>query len=150
MKTVLLMTLAVMLSIGAMAQDSASSLPKGGRAPLANFTGTVWLYPIATDSLQYWSIAKVTFEARAYSKWHTHAGKQVLVITDGKGYLKEEGKPIQILKKGDVVTIQPGVKHWHGATPQSMFTQVVMNSETKNGLVNWLERVSEQDYKSEQ
>jgi len=125
-----------------------TALPKGGRAPESNFTGVVWLYPLASDSLAYWSIAKVSFEPGAYSKWHTHSGKQVLVIQEGSGYLKEKGKPIQVLKKGDVVTIQPGVKHWHGATPQSGFIQIVMNPETQNGVVTWLERVTEEEYRS--
>lgn len=123
-------------------------LPKGGRAPESNFTGKVWLYPLASDSLAYWSIAKVSFEPGAYSKWHTHPGKQVLVIQEGTGFLKEKGKPIHILKKGDVITIQPGVKHWHGATPQRGFIQIVMNPETKNGVVTWLERVTEEEYRS--
>ncbi len=123
-------------------------LPKGGRAPESNFTGIVWLYPLASDSLAYWSIAKVTFEPGAYSKWHIHSGKQVLVIQEGMGYLKEKGKPIHLLKKGDVITIQPGVEHWHGATAQSGFVQIVMNPETKNGVVTWLERVTEEEYRS--
>lgn len=125
-----------------------TALPKGDRAPASNFTGTVWLYPLATDSLAYWSIAKVSFEPGAYSKWHTHSGKQVLVIQEGNGYLKEKGKPIQFLKKGDVVTIQPGVQHWHGATPTHGFVQIVINPETKNGVVTWLEKVTEEEYKS--
>jgi quercetin dioxygenase-like cupin family protein len=125
-----------------------TAVPKGGRAPESNFTGIVWLYPLASDSLAHWSIAKVTFEPGAYSKWHTHSGKQVLVIQEGTGYLKEKGKPIQVLKKGDVVTIQPGVRHWHGATPQNGLIQIVMNPETKNGVVTWLERVTEEEYRS--
>ncbi len=126
-----------------------STLPKGNRAPESYFTGTVWLYPITNDSLAHWSIAKVTFEPNAHSNWHTHRGKQVLVITDGIGYLKEKGKPIQVLHKGDVVTIQPGVKHWHGATPQNGFVQIVINPDIKDGVVvDWLERVTDEEYQS--
>ncbi len=125
-----------------------TALPKGDRAPVINFTGTVWLYPLASDSLAYWSIAKVTFGPGAYSRWHTHSAKQVLVIQEGIGYLKEKGKPIQVLKKGDVVTIQPGTKHWHGAAPESGFVQIVVNPETKNGVVNWMEKVTKEEYKS--
>ena len=61
---------------------------------------------------------------------------------------KENGKPIQLLRKGDVVIIQPGVKHWHGATPQNGFVQIIMNPDIKNGVVNWLERVTDEEYKS--
>ena len=84
-------------------------MPKGDKAPAGHFTGTVWLYPLATDTLAHWSIAKVTFKSGARSNRHFHPDKQVLVIIEGVGYLKEKGKPIQKLHKGDVVTIQPGV-----------------------------------------
>ena len=151
--TVLLIALIALVSLTGKAQvkDSAqnASLPKGNRAPASYFTGPVWLYPLATDSLAHWSAAKVTFEPGSHSNWHTHDGKQVLVITEGPGYLKEKGKPIRLLKKGDVVTIEPGVKHWHGATPQKEFVQLVINPEIKNGVVvNWMEPVTDEEYKS--
>ncbi|AYB33548.1 cupin domain-containing protein [Chryseolinea soli] len=147
----LLLSLISLQSSGQTAKSfDPAALPKGNKAPESYFKGNVWVYPLAQDSLAYWSIAKVTFEAGAHSNWHTHSGKQVLVITEGTGYLKEHGKSLQILKKGDVVTIQPGVKHWHGATPESGFVQVVMNPEIKNGVVTWLERVSDEEYQSKE
>ena len=121
---------------------------KGDKAPASNFTGTVWLYPFATDTLAYWSTAKVTFERGARSNWHFHPDKQVLVITEGAGYLKEKDKPIQKLHKGDVVTIQPGVEHWHGATPDSDFVQIVVNPNIEKGVVNWLGKVTDEEYQS--
>src|SRR5258708_4767083 len=102
MKIIGLLTLSALFYSNSIAQNisdhttdifQTTVLPKGGRAPESNFTGVVWLYPLASDSLAYWSIAKVTFEPGAYSKWHTHSGKQVLVIQEGTGYLKEIGKP---------------------------------------------------------
>ncbi|MFR4551450.1 MAG: hypothetical protein ACLT5A_12145 [Clostridiaceae bacterium] len=42
----------------------------------------------------------------------------ILLVTGGIGYYQEEGKPAQILRKGDVVNIEPGVRHWHGAAGQ--------------------------------
>jgi quercetin dioxygenase-like cupin family protein len=68
------------------------------------------------------------------------------VITEGNGYLKEKGKPIQKLSKGDVVTIQPGVQHWHGATTKSNFVQIVINPNIEKGVVNWLGRVTDEEY----
>ncbi len=121
---------------------------KGNKAPSGNFTGTVWLYPFATDTLAYWSTAKVTFERAARSNWHFHPGKQVLVIAEGAGYLKEKGKPVQKLRKGDVVTIQPGVEHWHGATTDSSFVQIVVNPNIEKGVVNWLGKVTDEEYSS--
>lgn len=144
--TMMAMVFAVLFNLGSRAQTNA--IPKGERAPIENFTGTVWLNPLAADTVSHWSITKVTFEAGAYSKWHTHFGKQILVITEGTGYLKEKGKPIQILHKGDLVSIAPGVEHWHGATPHNMFVQIVMNPNIKNGVATWLKTVTEQEYTS--
>ena len=36
--------------------------------------------------------------------------------------LSEWGKPAQELRPGDVVNIPVGVKHWHGAAPDSWFS----------------------------
>jgi uncharacterized protein YbjT (DUF2867 family) len=33
------------------------------------------------------------------------------------------GRPVQVIRKGDVVWIPAGVKHWHGATPTTTMTQ---------------------------
>lgn len=53
-------------------------------------------------------------------------GGMILLVTGGIGYYQEEGKPAQILRKGDVVNIEPGVRHWHGAAPDSWFSQIVI------------------------
>ena len=119
---------------------------KGNRAPTETMTGVVWLLPFATDSVAHWSSAKVTFEAGAHSNWHTHPDKQVIVAVDGIGYLKEKNKPVQVLHKGDVVDIPAGTLHWHGATKDSEFSQIVVNPNIEKGVVNWLERVTDEEY----
>jgi quercetin dioxygenase-like cupin family protein len=35
-----------------------------------------------------------------------------MLVTGGKGYFQEEGKPVQVIQEGDVVKIHPNVKHW--------------------------------------
>lgn len=97
------------------------------------FTGNVWVKALATDTTKHWSIAEVRFEKGARSNWHYHTGKQVLVITEGAGYLKEKDKPLQTLSKGDVATIQPNVLHWHGATSGNELTQIVINPNIEKG-----------------
>jgi quercetin dioxygenase-like cupin family protein len=122
--------------------------PKGNRAPAEIMTGVVWLRPYETDSAAHWSSAKVTFEAGAHSNWHTHPDKQVIIAVEGLGYLKIKDKPVQLLKKGDVVDIPTGTLHWHGATPNTAFTQVVINPNIEKGVVNWLDRVTDDEYRN--
>jgi quercetin dioxygenase-like cupin family protein len=66
------------------------------------------------------------------------------MVTDGVGYYQEKGKAIQVLNKGDVLTIAPDIKHWHGASHKSVFTHIAVNPQ--NGSTDWLEAVSGDDY----
>ena len=50
----------------------------------------------------------------------------IILVTGGVGYYQEEGKPAQIIRKGDVIECEAGVKHWHGASPDSYFSQMVI------------------------
>jgi len=123
--------------------------PKGEKAPADYFTGTAWLRPLVpNDPLLNCQIVNVVFEPGARTTWHTHSGGQVLIVTDGLGYYQEQGKPIQLLHKGDVVNIAPGVKHWHGASPENALTHIAVNPQTQKGAVDWLEEVTEEEYNS--
>lgn len=70
------------------------------------------------------SAGNVVFAPGAHKDWHVHPGWQLLLVTDGEGYLQEEGKEKRILRKGDVVLIEPGVRHWHGATEGHWFSHI--------------------------
>ena len=128
--------------------ENASS-PKGERAPADYFTGTTWVKMLVTaDDIFNTSVANVTFEPGARNNWHTHPGGQILIVTDGVGYYQEKGKPIQLLHKGDVIKILPGVVHWHGASPDSEMTHLAINSNTQKGIVEWLQKVTDEEYSS--
>ncbi|TVX83785.1 cupin domain-containing protein [Peribacillus simplex] len=106
------------------------------------FVGTAYLEMLLTDSALNAPIGNVTFEPGARNNWHTHAAGQILLVTAGKGWYQEEGKPGQLLKAGDVVNIPAGVKHWHGAVKDSWFVHLALTP----GETTWLEPVSEEDY----
>ena len=121
--------------------------PKGEKAPADYFTGTVWIKMLVPNGPNLsCQIGNVVFEAGARNNWHTHPGGQVLIGTDGIGYYQEKGKPIQLLRKGDVVNILPDVVHWHGASTDSEFTHIAINPNTQKGIVVWLERVTDEEY----
>ena len=84
------------------------------------------------------------------NNWHIHhaksGGGQILVCVAGRGYYQEWGKPAQELRPGSVVNIPVGVKHWHGAAPDSWFSHLaveVPGDETSN---EWLEAVDNTVY----
>lgn len=47
---------------------------------------------------------------------------------------------------GDVVSIPAGVKHWHGAAPDSWFTHIAIEVSGENNHAEWLEPVSDEEY----
>lgn len=128
-------------------ENQTPIFPKGDQASGEYFTGTVWYKPLvpAHDQLHV-LIGNVVFEPGARNNWHTHPGGQILIATDGVGYYQERGKSIQVLHKGDVVQILPDVEHWHGASPNSEFTHIFINTNTDRGIVDWLAPVTDEEY----
>ncbi len=129
--------------------NSSTIFPTGEAAPADYFTGTALVKLLVSNNAVFnCQIANVVFEPGSRNNWHTHPGGQILLVTDGIGYYQEEGKIIQLLQKGDIVTIAPDLKHWHGASPDSAFTHIAINPNTQKGVVEWLERVTDEEYNS--
>ena len=130
-------------------ENQKTIFPKGEKAPADYFTGTAWVkILVPNDPALNCQIGNVVFESGARNNWHTHPGGQILIVTEGTGYYQEKGKPIQLLRKGDVVKILPDVEHWHGASRDSEFTHIAINSNTQKGIVVWLQRVTDEEYSS--
>ena len=59
------------------------------------FSGECWLNMLTTERL---ITANVTFEPGCRNNWHIHhKGGQVLLVTAGRGWYQEFGKPAQAL-----------------------------------------------------
>lgn len=95
-------------------------------------------------------ISNVTFEPGCRNNWHIHkatkGGGQILVCVGGRGYYQEWGKEPVELFPGDAVYISAGVKHWHGAAPDSWFSHLAIEAPGENKSNEWLEPVSEEEY----
>jgi Uncharacterized conserved protein, contains double-stranded beta-helix domain len=117
-------------------------------APASNFTGSVTVASNFTGTGgSRLGGATVTFRPGSRTHWHTHPLGQLLVVTQGAGWVQVEGEAVRAIKAGDVVWTAPGVKHWHGATSSSALTHVAV-AESQNGVaVTWLEPVSDQQYR---
>jgi quercetin dioxygenase-like cupin family protein len=116
-------------------------------APAAYFTGKAWIKPlVAPDENTNCIISDVLFEPGARNNWHIHPSNQILIVKEGTGYYQEEGSAIREINVGDVLNIMPGIKHWHGASPNSRFIHIAININTQKGMVNWLEPVTDEQY----
>lgn len=130
-------------------QEVDAFFKRGEKVTNDNFTGTVYVDMMVKDDTVYnTQMGYVLFEPGARTRWHSHPGGQLLVVTDGVGYYQEEGKPIRVLHKGDVVECPPNIVHWHGATGDSMFAHIAISTNTKAGPVKWLQKVTDQEYSS--
>ena len=103
------------------------------------FIGQSYLAPLSTQQV---GIYNVTFEPGCRNNWHIHhaksGGGQILVCVAGRGYYQEWGKPAQELRPGSVVNIPVGVKHWHGAAPDSWFSHLAVEVPgTKPPMNGW-------------
>ena len=108
------------------------------------FIGQSYLAPISSSQV---SIANVTFEPGCRNNWHIHhadqGGGQILIGVAGRGFYQEWGKePVEILP-GDVINIPTGVKHWHGAAPDSWFSHLAVEVPGVNTSNEWLEPVKD-------
>lgn len=120
------------------------------RGPTEHFTGTTWVTMLAGENATDCTVGDVTFEPGARNNWHSHPAGQLLVITAGRGYYQEKGRPAQLLRAGDTVSIAPGVVHWHGATAESIFTHLAINPNVSQGVTDWLEPVTDEEYRAAQ
>lgn len=108
------------------------------------FTGQSFLNPLTTEGVLS---ANVTFEPGCRNNWHIHhKGGQILLVTSGRGYYQEWGKPAQELHGGDVVNIPAEVKHWHGAAKDSWFAHIAISVPAEGASTEWLEEVSAEEY----
>lgn len=116
-----------------------------------SFTGDVYFESMITtdDTYNFPAANHLTFAPGARSSWHSHGG-MVLLVTGGVGYYQEEGKAAQILRNGDVVNIPEGVRHWHGAAPDSWFSQIVIfdSAYTPEGETQEETAVSDEEYEN--
>ena len=112
------------------------------------FTGSVRIDPLITVTQpSRLAGARVTFEPGARTAWHQHPLGQTLIVTAGTGWVQQWGGPVQEIREGDVVRIPPGQKHWHGATATTRMTHIALQEELDGKVVEWLEHVTDAQYK---
>ncbi len=114
------------------------------------FTGDVevkLLFP-ANETAHY-SGAYVTFQPGARTAWHLHPAGQHMIVTDGVGLTgTRDGKVIEFTA-GDTIWCPPDIDHWHGATPDSAMTHLVITGDLEGENVVWKEKVTDEQYRAE-
>ena len=113
------------------------------------FIGKSYLAPVSGEQI---GIFHVTFEPGCRNNWHVHratsGGGQILVCVGGTGYYQAWGEKARKLFPGDVVNIPAGVKHWHGAAPNSWFSHLAVEVPGTDLSNDWLEAVDDATYQA--
>jgi len=130
---------------------SRSTMRTPYEAPAEHFTGKARVAPLLSPTAPARaSAAYVIFTPGARTDWHTHPLGQTLVVTEGSGLIQFWGSPIQRIERGDVVTIPPGQKHWHGASATAAMTHLAIQEQLDGKSVDWLEKVTDTQYRNVQ
>lgn len=112
------------------------------------FIGQNYLALVSTSQV---GIYNVTFEPKCRNNWHIHhadkGGGQILVCVAGRGYYCEWGKEPIEMNPGDCINIPVGIKHWHGAAPDSWFSHLAIEVPGENCSNEWLESVDDEQYR---
>ena len=120
-----------------------------GKGPAEYFTGTVRIDPLFQPPAPARAVrCQRHLRAGARTAWHTHPLGQTLIVTAGCGWVQRWGGPVEEIRPGDVIWFAPGEKHWHGATPTTAMTHIAIQEQLDGKTVDWLEQVSDEQYKA--
>ena len=124
---------------------SAGSTATG---PADWFTGTVFIDGIRNpDEQSAVGCSHVRFSPGARTAWHHHPKGQTLYVTDGIGYVARRDGDVQEIRPGDVVYIEPGEEHWHGATATRFMTHLALLQVDEEGnTATWGAHVTDEEY----
>ena len=86
---------------------------------------------------------RVAFQAGARTNWHTHSGTQLLIVLDGVCRLQTDTGAVTEITAGDVASIEPGERHWHGASDKGPMTHLAVNVAS---TTSWFEKVTNDEY----
>lgn len=101
--------------------------PQTTKGPDDRFTGDVHPTIVLTgEEPSRVRTGSVHFAPGARTAWHSHAVGQYLHIIEGRALVQERGGAVVELLPGQTVYTEPGVEHWHGATPDTFMVHLAI------------------------
>ncbi|HEX8695941.1 MAG TPA: cupin domain-containing protein [Longimicrobium sp.] len=91
----------------------------------------------------------VTFEPGARTAWHSHPLGQTLIVTFGLGWVQREGGRVEEIRPGDVVSFDPGERHWHGASATTAMQHIAIQEALDGESAIWMEHVTDDQYRGQ-
>lgn len=91
-------------------------------------------------------VAVATYQPGGRTRWHSHPLGQLLIVTDGTGWVQAEGQPVTLVQPGDIIWTAPNVPHWHGATRTTRMTHLAISERVPENTTVWMDAVSEEQF----
>nr|WP_199081098.1 cupin domain-containing protein [Pedobacter sp. ASV19] len=126
----------------------SSFIEKGNQAPADYFVGSVNVNLLLENNEYNTIMGIVSFGKGARTNWHTHTNGQILLVIEGIGYYQEKGKPVEIIRQGDVIKIPANIEHWHGGSKESAMRHVAIVPDSASDKTDWLLPVTDEEYSS--
>ncbi len=95
---------------------------------------------LGRDEGQKVRLYRVSFDEGARTNWHRHDDAQLLFGLSGTCVVVDRAGTELLLAEGDVVVIEAGDEHWHGAAPGTAGAHLAINVGTET---TWLESSAE-------
>jgi quercetin dioxygenase-like cupin family protein len=113
------------------------------------FEGNVYIDVVSTPSTTSKVMCGIVhFAPGARTAWHTHPAGQTIYVTEGVSLVQREGGPVEEIRAGDRVYIEPGENHWHGAAPTRFAVQLAYQEADDSGNhTTWGRQVSDEEYR---
>ena len=90
--------------------------------------GKVVMNPLIDESdSESYRFNVVNFSPGARTKFHTHTCDQILYVTKGTGLVGTRNEEVEIIE-GDTALIPAGEEHRHGATDESEFSHISLQT----------------------
>ena len=67
-------------------------------------------------------------------------------MTSGLGWVGYEGGRVREIRPGDIVWIEPGEKHWHGASKDCAMSHIAIVEMKDGKSTDWMEKVTDEQY----
>ena len=87
---------------------------------------------------------KLRFPAGVRSNWHTHEWGQLLMVEEGRALTQVRDEPIYEMLPGEPWWTGPDIEHWHGAAHDEHVLQIT----GYEGVVNWMDPVTDEEYRA--
>jgi len=116
--------------------------------PSGWFAGNVYIDVVSMPSPDTKVMGGIVhFAPGARTAWHTHPKGQTIFVTEGIGLVQREGGPVEEVRPGDRVYIEPGENHWHGATPTRFHAQLAYQEADDSGEhTTWGRHLTDEEY----